>query len=168
VCGAAFPQVATERCAPSYRLSFEHDGQHTGRHPHPRLSPRRATIGVASWRLRHRRVIITERRWRVDLLRSVRTGVLLLTVLAGCADTPAPGPRTEAPAPTVARVQCGEDGSIDVLTPTVQAQPDGVHIEVEVPAGSNVGFAVRNCCGFNAEDGSFVVPVPQDRCRSAA
>jgi len=49
---------------------------------------------------------------------------------------------------------------MDILTPTVQARSDGVHIEVEVPAGSNVGFVVRNCCGFNAEDGSFVVPVP--------
>lgn len=47
-----------------------------------------------------------------------------------------------------------------MLTRTVQAQPDGVHIEVEVPAGSNIGFVVKNCCGFNAEDALFVVPIP--------
>jgi hypothetical protein len=93
-------------------------------------------------------------------LRSVRWCVLLLlTFGAGCADAPASGPRSDEPAPTVAQVQCGEDGSIKVLTPTVQAQKDGVHIHVEVPAGSNIGFAVGNCCGFNAEDAQFVVPV---------
>ncbi len=60
----------------------------------------------------------------------------------------------------VATAQCDENGSIDVFTPTVQAQPDGVHIDIEVPAGSNIGFIVQDCCGFNAVDGSFVVPVP--------
>jgi hypothetical protein len=97
----------------------------------------------------------------VQALRSVRACLLLLlTAIAGCAETPAIGPHTEAPAPIVARVQCGEDGSIEVLTPTVQAQPDGVHIEVEVPIDSNVGFVVHGCCGFNAEDGFFVVRIP--------
>lgn len=94
--------------------------------------------------------------------RSLGTGVLLLlTVVAGCADPSTSDPRTdEPPAPTVARVRCHADGSTSVLTRTVQAQPDGVHIEVEVPAGSNIGFVVKNCCGFNAEDALFVVPIP--------
>jgi hypothetical protein len=95
-------------------------------------------------------------------VRSVSMRVLiLLTVVAGCADQPTSGPRTDEPAaPMVARVQCAENGSIDVVTPMVQAQPDGVHIDVEVPGGSNIGFIVQDCCGFNAEDGSFVVPIP--------
>ena len=89
-------------------------------------------------------------RWRV---------LLLLTLFAGCADTSS-APRSDPPAPTVARVQCDEEGITTILTPTVQAQPDGVHIDVEVPAGSNIGFIVHDCCGFNAEDANFVVPIP--------
>jgi hypothetical protein len=94
-------------------------------------------------------------------LRSVRwCTLLLITFAAGCADAPASAPRSDRPAPTVARVQCDGDGSTKILTSTVQAQPDGVHIDVEVPPGSNIGFIVQNCCGFNAEDASFVVPIP--------
>jgi hypothetical protein len=94
-------------------------------------------------------------------LRSVRwSALLLLSLLAGCAEAPASGPGSDEASPMVARVQCGADGSIKILTPTVQAQTDGVHINVDAPAGSNVGFAVADCCGFNAEDARFVVPVP--------
>lgn len=86
--------------------------------------------------------------------------LLLLSLVAGCADSPTSAPRSDQPAPTVARVRCDEQGTTTILTPTVQAQPDGVHIDVEVPAGSNIGFIVHGCCGFNAEDASFVVPIP--------
>jgi hypothetical protein len=89
--------------------------------------------------------------------------LLLLLVVAGCAEATDPGPQGVDPAPTVARVRCDHDGSINVITPTVQAQPDGVHIDVEVPAGSNLGFIVHGCCGFNADEGSFVVPIPPGR-----
>ena len=89
-------------------------------------------------------------RWRM---------LLLLTLAAGCANAPASAPRSDQPAPTVARVQCGEDGSTKIFTPTVQAQPDGVHIDVAVPVGSNIGFIVHGCCGFNAEDANFIVPI---------
>jgi hypothetical protein len=123
------------------------------------MSPRMARF-VAAWCVQRSRAIIAGRR-EAESLRSVRWCVpLLITLVAGCAHAPASGPRRDEPAPTVARVQCGEDGTIEVLTQTVQAQKDGVHIHVDVPAGSNVGFSVRGCCGFNAEDAPFVVPIP--------
>lgn len=91
---------------------------------------------------------------------SFRTCLLLLVaVLVGCADPPSSPPRADEPAPTVAQVQCDEDGSTTILTPMVQAQPDGVYIAVDVPTGSELGFSVHGCCGFNAEDGPFVVPI---------
>ena len=86
--------------------------------------------------------------------------LLLLTIVGGCAEPTVSDPAGDEPAPSVARVQCDEEGTTTILTPTVQAQPDGVHIDVEVPAGSNIGFIVHDCCGFNAEDASFVVPIP--------
>ena len=85
--------------------------------------------------------------------------LLLLTIVSGCAEPTVSDPAGDEPAPSVAEVRCDEEGTTTILTPTVQAQPDGVHIEVDVPAGSNIGFIVHDCCGFNAEDANFVVPI---------
>ena len=94
---------------------------------------------------------------------------VLLVLLGGCADTQNSGrsPAPESSAADIARVRCGETGSTEILTPSVQAQPDGVHISVDVPAGSELGFSVDGCCGFNAEDGPFVVPIPPGPMRVA-
>jgi hypothetical protein len=49
--------------------------------------------------------------------------------------------------------------STTVLTPVVQAQPDGVHIDVEANASANLAFVFPGN-GRNAEDGPFISTHP--------
>jgi hypothetical protein len=57
-------------------------------------------------------------------------------ILIGCADPPEPtdeGPPNEpATVPDVAEIVCEDDGVIRLLEPSVRAQPDGLHLRVEV------------------------------------
>ena len=96
-----------------------------------------------------------------------RTSVVLLVVIAACAEQPSPSPPADLSTPVVASVRCEADGTTEILTPTVQAQPDGVHIDVQVRTGVDLAFIVADCCGFNAEDGPFVVSSPPGRMRVA-
>lgn len=88
----------------------------------------------------------------------------MIAVLAVACTEPGPEPAPARRAETdVAKVRCRTDGSTQVLTPTVQAQRDGVHIDVRIPPGTDLAFVVRGSGGRNAEDGPFVFPVPPGR-----
>jgi hypothetical protein len=86
--------------------------------------------------------------------------VALLAVSVSCRQgTIADEPRS-SDHPDVAEVRCGRDGSTEIRTPIVQAQADGVHINVLVPPHANLAFIVKESGGRNAEDGPFVFAVP--------
>ena len=88
---------------------------------------------------------------------------LLGVVALACGRDASVEPAPTRSYPDVAQVRCGPDGSTKVETPTVQARPDGVHVDVLVPPDSELAFIVWESGGRNAEDGPFVFPVPPGR-----
>jgi hypothetical protein len=87
--------------------------------------------------------------------------VALLAVAVSCEATPADPDSSDHP--DVAQVRCGRDGSTEIRTPIVQAQPDGVHIKVRAPPEADLAFIVKESGGRNAEDGLFVLAVAPGR-----
>ena len=75
----------------------------------------------------------------------VTARLLFLSVLAvasvGCGDPPEGGPQsspTEPPRVTQVELVCHADGRTELLTPEVDAAPDGVHVAVDNRAGEPV------------------------------
>jgi hypothetical protein len=95
------------------------------------------------------------------------TGVSL-TVTAMPHSMPSPAPGEEAS--STLRVSC-EGGTTTVLTPTVRARPDGVHVEVEGDSGGVAAVLLANSSyepvphiqwssGSDGVDDEFTRPVP--------
>lgn len=70
--------------------------------------------------------------------------IAVLAILPSCAGRPSRSdvPDVASGAPDVARIVCSEDGT-RVETPTVRAQPDGVHVTVDNRLGFHTGFSMR-------------------------
>ncbi|MGH2806236.1 MAG: hypothetical protein ACRDKT_03075 [Actinomycetota bacterium] len=100
----------------------------------------------------------------------VAVALLLATSAASCGrfevvTVPHSSP-SRAPAPEVARVVCEKDGSTTLLTESVVAQPDGVHVEVDNRTGEGLslnGFALD----FGEGTATQVANVPPGRIKVA-
>jgi hypothetical protein len=89
--------------------------------------------------------------------------IALLAMAVSCGQTTPADEPDPADHPDVAEVRCSRDGSTEIRTPIVQAQANGVHIDVRVPAHADLAFIVKESGGRNAEDGPFVFAVPPGR-----
>jgi hypothetical protein len=93
--------------------------------------------------------------------------IALLAVGVSCGQTTPADESGSSDHPDVAQVRCSRDGSTEIGTPIVQAQANGVHIDVLVPANADLALIVKEWGGRNAEDGPFVFAVPPGRMRVA-
>lgn len=92
-------------------------------------------------------------------LRGLLPIIALAAASVSCGEEPSVGVTGSPDPPDVARIRCGADGTTEVETPIVQAQANGVHIDVQVPANAELAFIVKESGGRNAEDGPFVFAV---------
>ena len=73
--------------------------------------------------------IVMRHGWSMVSESSVGVALALL-LMSGCGNSPSPKGDDSTATPARAEIVCRADGTTDVLTPAVRAQPDGVHVLV--------------------------------------
>jgi hypothetical protein len=74
--------------------------------------------------------------------RTLAVAALAATLAAGCGQADEDGNRRPGSAAEVVRVTCGDEGA-RVLTPLVEAQPDGLHVQVTNETAREVHFTLE-------------------------